>query len=267
MEFPASKLGDQHQVYKADHFGCLTNFLRFGAKFSMNLFFGEIDVVGIENIPRNGPVILVGNHKNQFVDGMMVVSIVRRKVAFLTAEKSMHLPIIGCLSKALDAIPVVRPQDRARISPGLLLQYDVEKHCFTGSADCVFNTNVKKGEMIVLRGMKEVPPLVIEEVLSDTELRVRPPRSNEDDPHSPIVSFILLTQGVAFKVIPKINQSEMFNKVHDALYEGKCIGIFPEGGSSDKTDLLPFENRCGNNGTGSCGSRRPCPVGTFWNQL
>ena len=33
----------------------------------------------------------------------------------------------------------------------------------------------------------------------------------------------------------------MFSAVHAALANGGCIGIFPEGGSHDRTDLLPLK--------------------------
>lgn len=38
-----------------------------------------------------------------------------------------------------------------------------------------------------------------------------------------------------------VDQSKMFSSVHAALANGSCIGIFPEGGSHDNTDLLPLK--------------------------
>ncbi len=32
----------------------------------------------------------------------------------------------------------------------------------------------------------------------------------------------------AYKIIPKVDQSEMFDMVFKSLNEGQCIGIFPE---------------------------------------
>lgn len=40
-----------------------------------------------------------------------------------------------------------------------------------------------------------------------------------------------------------VDQSGMFSAVHSALANGGCIGIFPEGGSHDRTDLLPLKVR------------------------
>jgi glycerol-3-phosphate O-acyltransferase/dihydroxyacetone phosphate acyltransferase len=33
----------------------------------------------------------------------------------------------------------------------------------------------------------------------------------------------------------------MFSFVHTSLSQGSCLGIFPEGGSHDNTDLLPLK--------------------------
>ena len=44
-----------------------------------------------------------------------------------------------------------------------------------------------------------------------------------------------------FLFVPKIDQSEVFDKAWKVLRDGKCFGIFPEGGSHDRVDLLPLK--------------------------
>ncbi|KAG8800580.1 hypothetical protein FRC18_007989 [Serendipita sp. 400] len=41
--------------------------------------------------------------------------------------------------------------------------------------------------------------------------------------------------------MPFVDQAEMYSAVYDKLKQGGCIGIFPEGGSHDRTDFLPFK--------------------------
>lgn len=48
-------------------------------------------------------------------------------------------------------------------------------------------------------------------------------------------------RGMSFKFMPHIDQSSMYKAVHDRLNEGGSIGIFPEGGSHDRSDLLPLK--------------------------
>ena len=44
-----------------------------------------------------------------------------------------------------------------------------------------------------------------------------------------------------YRVQPHVDQSAMFDAVHEALYSGKAVGIFPEGGSHDRPSLLPLK--------------------------
>lgn len=48
-------------------------------------------------------------------------------------------------------------------------------------------------------------------------------------------------QGSDFMVAPRMNQKEVYDKVHAVLHAGGSVGIFPEGGSHDRTDLLPLK--------------------------
>lgn len=67
--------------------------------------------------------------------------------------------------------------------------------------------------------------------------------------------------GTNFKIAPKVDQSRVYEKVFERIEEGGCIGIYPEGGSHDRPDLLPLKgsfsnhslltsSRCGCNGVG-----------------
>lgn len=45
----------------------------------------------------------------------------------------------------------------------------------------------------------------------------------------------------SFKCLPKVDQSLVFKNVEDVLGKGGCVAMFPEGGSHDQADLLPFK--------------------------
>lgn len=47
--------------------------------------------------------------------------------------------------------------------------------------------------------------------------------------------------GSEFKFAPKVDQSWVYEKVFERIEEGGCIGIYPEGGSHDRPDLLPLK--------------------------
>jgi len=199
------------------------------AESALNVFFSTVEVANEENIPPDGPVILFGNHSNQFVDGMVMNHVAERQVSFVMAEVSFHKPVIGHLAKAMDAVPVVRPQDRKFWAKGSIDSLDIHSLTLKGTG---FKTALSEGCLVKVAGTQ----LLITEVISDTESKIKKPLPEALD---------MLKQDIVvrerFQVTPKVSQDEMFESVYSHLSEGKCIGIFPEGGSHDRTELLPLK--------------------------
>jgi len=173
---------------------------------------------------------------------MIVASLIQRPVSFLIAEKSLHKPIIGDFARATGALPVIRPQDRAREVPGAITAYDAEGHILVGSGTA-FMKDVVKGELVMVKGYRSVAPITVVDVLDDARLLVKPPVKPEDeaDGTGGQPAQLDIKAPATFKVIPRIDQSEVFAKVHQGLVRVEAVGIFPEGGSSDRTDLLPLK--------------------------
>ena len=46
---------------------------------------------------------------------------------------------------------------------------------------------------------------------------------------------------VDYKIFPHLDQSKVYQAVNDRLNAGECIGIFPEGGSHDRAEMLPLK--------------------------
>jgi len=47
--------------------------------------------------------------------------------------------------------------------------------------------------------------------------------------------------GSKYKTAPKVDQTQVYDAVFDRLSAGGAVGIFPEGGSHDRTELLPLK--------------------------
>lgn len=47
----------------------------------LSISFKSVEIVGLDNVPTEGPVIFTGNHANQFVDGLVVMMTSPRKVS------------------------------------------------------------------------------------------------------------------------------------------------------------------------------------------
>ncbi|MDJ0770069.1 MAG: HAD-IB family hydrolase [Ilumatobacter sp.] len=72
--------------------------------------FADIDMHGVEHIPREGGVILVANHRSYFDASVvsMVVAKTGRSVRFLGKKEVFDAPVVGTLAAAMGGIRVDR---------------------------------------------------------------------------------------------------------------------------------------------------------------
>ncbi|KAJ2734421.1 Glycerol-3-phosphate/dihydroxyacetone phosphate acyltransferase [Coemansia sp. BCRC 34962] len=158
-----------------------------------------------------------------------------RRVYFLVAAASMRRRFIGFYGRCLRGIPVERQQDLAKAGSGRIRVDDRygEPTLITG-VDTRFAAEIKPGMKVTLP--KGVGEAKVVEVLSDTQLRVAKEMKE-------LAAMELLTraEGTSFKVVPHVDQDEMYHSVYERLNNGECIGIFPEGGSHDRTEMLPLK--------------------------
>ncbi|HEU0054925.1 MAG TPA: lysophospholipid acyltransferase family protein, partial [Longimicrobium sp.] len=74
-------------------------------------FFRRVTVQGRENVPETGPVLLVSNHTNAFVDPLVILTALRRPVS-LTAKSTLRKnPLLAALMRAHKVIELHRAQD------------------------------------------------------------------------------------------------------------------------------------------------------------
>jgi len=72
--------------------------------------FARFDIAGTENIPAEGPVIVVANHRSYFDTAAMAVTVARsgRPIRFLGKAEVFDAPVVGQLARALGGIRVER---------------------------------------------------------------------------------------------------------------------------------------------------------------
>src|SRR4029434_5247672 len=80
-------------------------------RFALRIYFRQIEVVGVEHVPLDSPVIFVLNHPNALVDPVFPLCLAPRRVSFLAKAPLFRMPIIGSFVRALDSLPVYRRQD------------------------------------------------------------------------------------------------------------------------------------------------------------
>ncbi|SPJ11336.1 glycerol-3-phosphate 1-O-acyltransferase [Plasmodium sp. DRC-Itaito] len=200
--------------------------IRWLCKVIVKSVFRDVNVINPENVPLYGSVIFVGNHNNQFIDACVLIANIPRQVKFIVAEKSMRRAVIGKLASIIGCISVKRPQDLKFKGIGHICwnEGDVK---ITG-INTRFKLDVQIGDKLLIQN-KMFPVVKIE---SETELIIQEVINIECEDK---------INGVPFKILPKINQTEVYNLVTNSLKNGDTIGIFPEGGSHDRTNLLPLK--------------------------
>jgi len=77
------------------------------------------------------------------------------------------------------------------------------------------------------------------EIVSDTELLLTDDIGEPSPLQEPCQG-----QPSSYDVLGFIDQGQTFKEVHKSIAKGTCVGIFPEGGSHDNTDLLPLKVFC-----------------------
>ena len=79
--------------------------------FCMHLFYRKIEVRGLENIPRNKPVIFAGNHQLAILDALLIVCSSKKQPSTLTSAFVFKSLIITKILSVLKLMPVYRIRD------------------------------------------------------------------------------------------------------------------------------------------------------------
>ncbi|MEW6410241.1 MAG: lysophospholipid acyltransferase family protein [Nitrospirota bacterium] len=81
----------------------------------------RLKVVGDENIPAEGGVIVASNHVS-YLDPPLLGCAIKRRVNFMAREELFRMPLLGCLIKKFNAFPVKRDKaDRTAIKKAISL--------------------------------------------------------------------------------------------------------------------------------------------------
>jgi len=72
--------------------------------------------LGHENINHSKPTILIANHNNQFIDGLVLITELEipSGIKFVAAAKALSFPFIKSVLTSLGVVKVDRPQDQVK---------------------------------------------------------------------------------------------------------------------------------------------------------
>jgi len=172
----------------------------------------------------------------------------KRRICFLVAEKSMRRKFIGWFSRSVGALPVARALDMTKPGTGRIYMPDVitrEGRLRVYGVGTKFTQQASQSGLIVLptiKGQEKAGAASAEvaEVISDEELVLK--KEFKGGPWEKQLTYDGDDgRGSKYKVAPKVDQTQVYDAVFQRLNEGGCVGIFPEGGSHDRTELLPLK--------------------------
>ncbi|THH01424.1 hypothetical protein EW026_g1268 [Hermanssonia centrifuga] len=153
---------------------------------------------------------------------------------------------VGFFATLMSSIPVSRAADDAKPGTGRV-SISKEDPCLVIGHDTKFLSEFTPKMQIMLPKSVNWALAEVVEVISDTELRIKKEFGGESGKGTVRIREKLAEveaeggRGLEFKKLPHVDQAEMYHYVYECLRNGGCIGIFPEGGSHDRTDLLPLK--------------------------
>lgn len=88
--------------------------LRALGHLALRWFYREIEVVGMERMPVEGPVLLASNHPNALVDALVVGCTLRRPVVLTAKATLLENSVTRILLRTVGVVPLRRASDALR---------------------------------------------------------------------------------------------------------------------------------------------------------
>lgn len=160
----------------------------------------------------------------------MILAYSRRPVSFCMAASSYKKPVISTLAKSINVIPVYRPEDEKVLGSGRIR--------FISSKEVEgINTGFIQ-EIIQFRlGISSIQlenkySFIVEKVIDDSHLLLR---------ENPEVYDHVKNTEHSYYFIPRMDNTEMYKEAFVRLQNNKCVCIFPEGTSHDRTNFIKLK--------------------------
>lgn len=98
--------------------------LRWVLRSALKVHYTNVEVHGAEQIPTQGPLLLLANHHNGMVDPMLVIASSERPVRYIAKSTLFKIPVLGFFMRQLGCIPAWRKQDPGYVKEKNLSLYD-----------------------------------------------------------------------------------------------------------------------------------------------
>lgn len=140
---------------------------RFFSRIAFKLLGMKVEIQGLENIPRNEPVIFISNHQSM-MDIKLSLAFIPVNFSFISKDTVFHVPILGAYMTASGHIPIQRTEDRKAYATLLTAvnKLTAKKSLVvfpegTRSEDGKLGTFKRGISLIVLKSGRRVVPMAI----------------------------------------------------------------------------------------------------------
>jgi 1-acyl-sn-glycerol-3-phosphate acyltransferase len=91
------------------------NFQRFIRRW-LRLFFREVVVEGLENIPKDRGGLLIAGHPNGLVDPALIMAVFPERIVFGARHGLFSLPVLGWFIRRVGTVPIYRASDESDLT-------------------------------------------------------------------------------------------------------------------------------------------------------
>jgi hypothetical protein len=116
----------------------------------------RVGKTGLENIPEQGPAVLVCNHVS-YVDAMIIAGCLRRPVRFVMYYKIYQLPVLNFVFRTAGVIPIAGRNENPELMEQAFAKVEAALHA--GEVVCIFPEGklTSDGEMNIFKpGIKRI---------------------------------------------------------------------------------------------------------------
>lgn len=84
------------------------SFLRQWVLAVLRVFVRRVDIQGLSNLPKQGPVLIIANHPNSFLDAMLLACYLNRPIWSLARGDAFRKPLAKKILSKMFMIPIYR---------------------------------------------------------------------------------------------------------------------------------------------------------------
>ena len=116
------------------------------ARLLVHIFFRDIEVESGEHLPASGPVVVVANHINGLVDGLLLMATLKRYPRFLGKSTLFKILPLWPFLKFAAVVPVYRSIDDARVAQNVSAFATCHRILARGGVVAVFPEGISHDE-------------------------------------------------------------------------------------------------------------------------